>query len=318
MANILVTGCAGFIGSNFVNNYLKKFPKNTVIGLDDFSTGKKENVNKKIIFYKGSILNKNFLDKIFKKHKIDYLFHFAALPSVSFSIANPYHTSLINTLGTIHLLEFSHQYKIKRFIFSSSAAVYGNAKNLPIKELASQVKPASTYALQKYSAENFCQLFSSLYNLDTVCLRYFNVFGPGQFGNSAYSTVISAWLEALYFPNNKKAFIEGNGKQTRDFCYVDDIVNANILAAQSKQKLNGQVINIASGKKTSLIEIKNIIEKLTGKKILLEKRPPRVGDIKDSVAEIKLAKKLIKFQSKTSLERGVEKTIKWFKNRNKF
>lgn len=315
MTTILVTGCAGFIGSNFVNIYLKKFPKDGVVGIDDFSTGKKENVNKNINFYKGSILDKRFLDKIFKKHKIDYLFHFAALPSVSFSIENPYHSSLVNTLGTVHLLEFSHHYKVKRFVFSSSAAIYGNSKKLPIKELFNQAKPLSTYALQKHSAENFCQLFSNLYNLDTVCLRYFNVYGPGQFGGSAYSTVISAWLEALYYPKNKKGFIEGNGKQTRDFCYVDDIVNANLLAIKAKRKLNGQVINIASGKKTSLNQIKNIIEQQTGKKLQLEKRPERIGDVKNSVADTKLAKKLLNFQTKTSLQKGISKTITWFKNR---
>lgn len=312
MATILVTGCAGFIGSNFVNIYTKRFPKDSVIGIDDLSTGKKENLNSKIVFYEGSILDTKLLNKISKKHQFEYIIHFAALPSVFYSVENPFLTSQINTLGTINLLELSRKRKVKRFIFSSSAAVYGNTTTVPIKEKTASKKPLSPYSLQKLSSEQFCQLFSKLYNLETICLRYFNVYGPGQHGNSAYSTVVSAWLEALYFPKNKKAFIEGNGQQTRDFCYVNDVVNANILALKSKNKFCGEAVNIASGRKTTIIEIKNVIEKLTGLKLDLEKRPARSGDIKHSLADIKLAKKLINFRAQTQLNYGLKETIKWF------
>ena len=237
-STILVTGCAGFIGSNFIKNFIKKFPKVEIIGIDDLSSGRQSEIPKETIFYKGSILDTTLLKKIFNKHKISYVFHFAAIPRVSYSVENPVETSNVNISGTVNLLNISSKYKIKRFIFSSSSSVYGGAKNMPTSELE-KTNPKSPYAMQKYACEGFCKIFSDLFNLETVCLRYFNVFGPGQYGDSAYSTVISAWLESLYFPKNKKAFMEGNGKQSRDFCYVDNVVLANILAMKTKKSFNG-------------------------------------------------------------------------------
>lgn len=216
---ILVTGCAGFIGSNFVKQFRKKFPKTRIIGIDDFSTGRKDAVDNLITFYQGSILDKKLLERIFSKHKPKYIFHFAALPRVSFSIEHPRHTSEVNIVGTVALLEASKNYGVKRFIYSSSSSVYGGAKKLPTKESENYPDPKSPYAVQKYIGEPFCKIFSKLFDLDTICLRYFNVFGPGQYGDSPYSTVISAWLEALYFPKKKKAFLESDGNQSRDFCW---------------------------------------------------------------------------------------------------
>ena len=172
----------------------------------------------------------------------------------------------MNIYGTVLLLEKSRDHNVKRFIYSASSAVYGGAKKLPTKESENPPSPISPYGLQKYTGEPFCKMFSELYGLDTVSLRYFNVFGPGQYGGSSYATVICNWLEGLYFP--KKAaqpFLDGNGKQSRDFCYVANVVEANIKAMRSKKKLKGEVFNIAHGERTDLLTVKRLIEQYTGK-----------------------------------------------------
>lgn len=312
---ILVTGCAGFIGSNFVKQFRKKFPKAKVIGIDDFSTGRKDALDPSITFYEGSILDERLLEKIFSKHKPEYVFHFAALPRVSYSVEHPRHTSEVNIVGTVALLEASKNHGVKRFIYSSSSSVYGGAKKLPTKESENFPDPKSPYAVQKYIGEPFCKIFSELFGLDTVCLRYFNVFGPGQYGDSPYSTVVSAWIESVYFPKKKKAFIEGDGNQSRDFCYVDNVVLANILAMESKQKFNGETLNIAYGSQTKINEVKNLIERYADKTLDLEKRPPRLGDVRHTRADISKAKRLIGYNPRVNFEEGLNKTIEWFKSR---
>ncbi len=312
---ILVTGCAGFIGSNFVKKFKDKYPKATVIGIDNLSTGRKEVIDKGIVFYKISILDTKPLREVFKKHRPEYVFHFAALPQVAYSVDHPKETTEVNLIGVINLLEVSKEFKVKRFIFSSTAAVYGKASKLPINETTTFPNPISPYAIQKNSSEMFCRMYSELFGLDTVCLRYFNVFGPGQYGGSAYATVISAWLESSFFPNSKKAYIEGDGSQTRDFCYVDNITNGNILAMECSNNLKGEVINLASGKKIAVKEAKKLIEKYSNKKLDLEKKPARLGDIKHSHADISKAKKLIGYKPTTGFSEGLEKTIAWYKER---
>ena len=320
---ILVTGCAGFIGSNFVKQFKNDFPRTKIIGIDDFSTGRRK-VMKEILrqaqdlrFYEGSILDEKLLEKVFSKHKPEYVFHFAALPRVSYSVEHPRHTSEVNIVGTVALLESAKSHGVKRFIYSSSSSVYGGAKKLPTKESENSPDPKSPYAVQKYAGEPFCKIFSDLFGLDTVCLRYFNVFGPGQYGDSPYSTVVSAWLESSYFPGKKKAFIEGDGNQSRDFCYVDNVVLANILAMKSKKNFNGEAFNIAHGERIKVAEIKKLIEKYTGKKLDLEKRPSRAGDVRHTHADISKAKKWLGYQPKIKFENGLQRTIKWFKDRKK-
>ena len=326
MANpktILVTGCAGFIGSNFVKQFGIKYPKTKIIGIDDFSTGRRENVEalrgaqgkKSFIFFKGSILDKKLVEKIFGKYLPEYVFHFAALPRVSYSVEHPRETSEANIIGTVAFLEAAKKYKTKRFIYSASSAAYGGAKKLPTKESENCPDPKSPYAVQKYAGELFCRNFSELLGLDTVSLRYFNVFGPGQYGDSPYSTVISAWLEALYFSKKKKAFMEGDGKQSRDFCYIDNVIQANILAMKSVKNFNGEVFNIAHGERTSLLEVKKLIEKYTGKKILLELRPARLGDVRHTHADISKAKNRFGYRPVVSFENGLKKTVEWFEFR---
>lgn len=312
---ILVTGCAGFIGGNFVKQFRKKFPKAKIIGIDDFSTGRKDVLDSSIIFYEGSILDENLLENIFSKHKPEYVFHFAALPRVSYSIEHPRHTSEVNIIGTVALLEAAKNHGVKRFIYSSSSAVYGGAKKLPTKESENFPDPKSPYAVQKYIGEPFCKIFSELFGLDTVCLRYFNVFGPGQYGDSPYATVVSAWLEALYFPKKQKAFIEGDGNQSRDFCYVDNVILVNILAMQSKNYFNGEVFNVASGSPIKINEAKELIEKYTNKKLNLEKRQSRLGDVKHTHANISKAQRLLGYNPTVNFDDGLKQTIEWFKSR---
>jgi UDP-glucose 4-epimerase len=312
---ILVTGCAGFIGSNFIKQFRKNFPKTEIIGIDDFSTGRKDALESSIVFYRGSILDDRLLEKIFSKHKPGYVFHFAALPRVSYSIEHPRHTSEVNIVGTVSLLEASKNHGAKRFIYSSSSSVYGGAKKLPTKESENPPDPKSPYAAQKYIGEPFCKIFSELFELDTICLRYFNVFGPGQYGDSPYSTVVSSWLESIYFPKKKSAFIEGDGNQSRDFCYVDNVVLANILAMKSKRNFKGEVFNVAYGDQTKINEVKRLIEKYTGKKLNLEKRSSRLGDVRHTRADIAKARKLIGYNPRINFEDGLKETIEWFKSR---
>lgn len=317
MLRILITGCAGFIGSNFSNEFRKRFSKAEIAGIDNFSTGRRDAVNKDIIFYEGSMTDEKFLDKIFQKHKPEYVFHFAYVPRVSYSVKFPAKTAQNNIGGTALVLEKCRDYKVKRVIYSSSSSVYGGAKILPTKEKDNPADPKSPYALQKYTDEIMCKIFGNLYGLDTVCLRYFNVFGPGQYGDSPYSTVVSAWLSALYQPSGEKAFLEGDGKQSRDFCYVDNVVNANILAMQAKKKFGGEFFNIAHGERTTVLEVKKLIEKYSGKKMELEKRPPRLGDVRHTHADVGKAKKWFGYEPKIKFEEGLKKTVEWWEAKRK-
>ncbi len=317
MKNILVTGCAGFIGSNFCRQFADQFSNVKVIGLDDLSSGRREVIDKRVKFYKGSIINEKLVENIFKTEKPEYVFHFAAIPRVSFSVEEPVKTTDANVLGTVVILNAARKYSVKRVVLSSSSSVYGGAKKLPTKEIENLPDPKSPYAGQKYCDEVFCKIFGDIYKLDTVCLRYFNVYGPGQYGDSAYSTVISAWLEALYFPKNKKAFIEGDGNQSRDFCYVDNVVQANIKAMQMKKNSFGEVFNIAHGERTSVNTVKKLIEKHTERRLELEKRASRIGDVKHTHADISKAKKWFGYNPTVTFEEGLVETVKWFKNRKK-
>jgi UDP-glucose 4-epimerase len=313
---IFVTGPAGFIGSNFVSQFKKQFPETVIVGIDNFSTGRRDALDKNMTFYEGSICDRGLVKKIFAEHRPEFVFHFAALPRVSYSVENPVETTEVNILGTVILLNAAREHGVKRFIYSSSSALYGGADKLPTKESECPPAPQSPYAVQKYAGEPFCRIFSELYGLDTVSLRYFNVFGPGQYGDSPYSTVISAWLETLYFPKNKKPFLEGDGKQSRDFCYIDNVVQANIKAMLIPGKLKGVAFNVAHGERTDLLEVKKLIEKHTGKILDYEKRPPRLGDVLHTHADIGLAKKLIGYEPTVNFEEGLKRTVAWFEERS--
>jgi UDP-glucose 4-epimerase len=265
--------------------------------------------------YEGSITDAALVKKVFKKHNPEYVFHFAAVPRVSYSVEHPQETTEVNVLGTVHLLDAAREYGVRRFIYSSSSSLYGGAKVLPTREHENGAQPKSPYAIQKYVGEHLCRVYSELHGLDTVSLRYFNVYGPNQFGDSPYSTVISAWLEALYFPNTKKAFLEGNGLKSRDFCFVDNVVSANLKAMESKKPLRGLACNIAHGERTTIKEVKKLLEELTGRSLQLEKRPDRVGDVSHTHADISLARKRLGYKPLVGFTDGLRRTVEWYESR---
>ena len=314
-STVLVTGVAGFIGGCFARQFAKRFPHATIVGIDDLSAGRRDALDSSLVFYHGSILDEQLLDDIFSRHRPEYVFHFAALPRVSYSVAYPRQTSEVNIVGTVALLEVAKKYHAKRFVYSSSSSVYGGAKKVPTKETENPPDPKSPYAVQKHTGESFCKLFSELFGLETVCLRYFNVFGPGQYGDSPYSTVVCAWLEDLFFPKGDRAFIEGDGGQSRDFCYIDDVIEANILAMTSRRVFKGEPINIAQGDGTTINDVRRLITQHTGKKLDLVQRPARAGDVRHTRADISRAKRLLGYRPQVDFEEGLKRTIAWFVSR---
>lgn len=313
--SILVTGCAGFIGSSFTSQFKSTYPHSKIVGIDDLSTGDRKIVGKEVVFYEGSILDAALLDRMLSEHRPEYIFHFAALPRISFSIKYPVRTTSANVVGPVTLLESAKKHGVKRLIYSSSSSVYGDGAKLPTKESENYPNPKSPYAVQKYSGELFCRVYSELFDLDTVCLRYFTVFGPGQYGDSPYSTVVAAWLESMFYPTRKHGFIEGDGSQSRDFCYIDNVVAANISAMNPSRKFLGDVFNIAHGQPVALNTVRMLIEKMTGRKLNLEQLPARLGDVKHTHADITKARQLLDYQPDISFEEGLARTIKWFESR---
>jgi len=310
--NFIVTGGAGFIGSNLVGKLLEL--NHNVFIIDNFCAGKEANLkeystNPNLIIYKKDICED--LDDIFKKNRFDAIFHFAALPRVQYSIAEPLKTNHTNTTGTLKLLELCKKYHIKRFIFSSSSSVYGEQKTLPITENMMPL-PISPYGLQKLVGEHYCRLYHFLYDVETIALRYFNVYGPKQDPNGDYACLIPKFIEMI--KQNLEPLINGDGEQTRDFCYVDDVVNANILAATTiNKKCFGNFFNIGTGKNTSVNKITEEIIKLSKNNI----KPlycPAVKEPKNTMADNNKARELLNWQPKTFIEEGLLKTYNFFIN----
>lgn len=308
---ILVTGCTGFIGGACIRELRRRFPHAKVIGVDDLSAGTRANIPDGTVFFEASITDQGAMEAIVAAHRPECIFHFAALPRVAFSLREPVLTAQVNILGTAVLLELAHIYGAKRFIFSSSSAVYGSNVALPTNENA-RCFPASPYAVHKLAGEEMCRMYSRTKGLDSVCLRYFNVYGPGQRGSDPYSTVIAAWLEGSVFANTVKPYIEGDGTQTRDFCFVEDVVEANILSMLHDGPLAGEALNIASGEAVSLQSIRASLEHALHRSIELEQRPPRIGDVAHTRADVSRAKKVLGFSSRVPLEEGIQKTVAWF------
>ena len=246
MKKYLVTGGAGFIASHLVDQLI--LGGDEVIIIDDLSTGKEENINKKAKFYKLDICDFEKIKPLFKG--VDGVFHLAAIPSVPQSVADPIGTSRVNVMGAINVFKASVEHDIKRVVFASSSAVYGNQKTLPFKENM-QPNPVSPYGLQKLVGEQFAKVFCDLYNIQIVCMRYFNVYGPRVDVNSDYSLVLGKFLKL--HQEGKPLTIYGDGKQTRGFCYVLDVVNANIRAMESNKVKGFEILNI-SGKGSSSIK----------------------------------------------------------------
>lgn len=301
--NWLITGGAGFIGSH-IAHLLVENGQNVYI-FDNLSTGNLTNlkdISEKIIFIQGDITSKADISKLPKN--IDYILHLAAQVSVPKSVENPKETFFINTQGTLNILEFSKDIKVEKFVLSSSAAIYGDKTLPPCKENAS---PAcqSPYALSKLQSEEMLKKYNSLYNLPTVALRYFNVFGPRQNPNSAYAAVIAKFVDC--FIKKQPLTIYGDGKQTRDFVFVKDIAKANIFAALNLD--NGEVYNVAAGEHYTLLELAEILNKLFNYKAQINFAPARPGDIKESFADISKISNA-GFKPKYTLRTGLEEMLK--------
>jgi nucleoside-diphosphate-sugar epimerase len=315
MAKILVTGGAGFIGSNLTEALLKKGHEVRV--LDNFSTGKKENLNfdekySALQIIEGDIARSQVCQSAMRG--VDYVFHQAALPSVQQSVEDPLTSNRINVEGTLNVLLAAKEAGVKRVIYASSCAIYGDDPALPKQEeMASH--PLSPYALQKYIGERYGGLFSQLYHLETVSLRYFNVFGPRQDPGSVYSAVIPRFIEAFLQRNSPVVF--GDGEQSRDFVYVEDVVQANLLA-MSRGPLWGDVINVASGRSISLNQLLAFLGEILNLKIPILYQESREGDIRHSLGDIQKAKQVLNYEPHIEIKAGLERTVHyWVREKGK-
>jgi len=305
-AKIIITGGAGFIGSNLTRELTKI--SNNIIVIDDLSTGNYHNIKnlietKKIKFYKESITNLKFLKKTFKD--IDYVFHQAAIPSVPRSIKDPIKTNNANINGTLNVLIAAKENNVKKVVYASSSSAYGNTPKLPKKE-SMNTNPLSPYAVSKLTGEQYCKAFTEVFDLPTVSLRYFNVYGPRQNPENQYAAVIPKFILSVL--NGKKPVIYGDGKQTRDFTFVKDVVNANILSAKSNVS---DFFNVGSGNNITINKLAELIMNLLNKKTGVSHIDPVPGDVRDSLADISKANKKIGYKPKYNLEKGLKETIKW-------
>ncbi len=308
----LVTGGAGFIGSHIVDRLLEE--GNEVLVLDDFSSGNEKNLNHQKDNPNLKIFKKNICDKDISEFfkEVSVVFHLAAIPNVQFSIEFPEKTNEVNINGTLNLLEIAKKARVKRFVYSSSSAVYGNPEELPLKE-NSRINILSPYALQKLTGEYYCKLYNLLFGMETISLRYFNVYGPRQNPSGGYAGLIPKTIDSTL--NEKNPIIYGEGNQTRDFVYVSDVVEANFLAAKTENKeVFGDVFNIGSGKEISVNEVVKII---VGEKGLKPVHEPPVIEPKASLANIGKAKKFLNWQPQVNFEEGMKETLGYFEKISK-
>ncbi len=304
----IVVGGAGFIGSHLCEALLKR--GDDVIAIDSLITGKVENLLTFKEHKKFQFIQKDGADPSLKNElqKADYIYHQAALPSVQRSFEEPILSHEANTTLTLKLLEFVKNSKnLKKFVFASSSSIYGDSPTLPKVETMAP-NPLSPYAGQKFLSERYCQIYAQAYNLPTVSLRYFNVFGPRQDPDSVYSAVIPRFIRAA--KNGSLITIYGDGKQTRDFTYVENVVSANLIAAERGPA--GRFYNIAGGLQISLLDLLELLEKKAGRKLEVRFEQPRVGDIRDSFADMTAARKDLNFQSSISFAEGIKKTWDYF------
>ncbi len=312
MATYLVTGGAGFIGSHIVFELVKS--GNKVRVLDNFSSGKEENLKAvfdKIELVKGDIRDIELLKKA--TSGVDYCLHQAALRSVPKSVKFPQEYNDVNISGTLNVLLAAKENKVKRVVFASSSSVYGDVKKFPQSEIDLPLL-ISPYALTKLAGEYWCRVFSRQYGLETVSLRYFNVFGPRQSLDDEYAVVIPKFIVSVL--KNQPPPVYGDGKQSRDFTFVENVVQANILAAK-KEVASGKVFNIACGCDHTVIGLAKTINSILGKNIKPVFLPLRPGDVRKTLADIRSAKKYLGFKPKVDFETGIKRTVEWFKDRYK-
>ena len=307
MTLYLVTGGAGFIGSNVVDELLRR--GDGVRVLDNLSTGRLENLAtalNRIDFCEADICNLEPIRACFTG--VDYVLHLAALPSVPRSVADPVSANKVNIEGTLNVLLASRDAGVKRVVFAASSAAYGDNPILPRVE-SHEPRPLSPYALTKLAGEYYCQIFTRLYRLEAVALRYFNVFGPRQNPHSPYTGVLSKFITA-YIQGTTPA-IFGDGEQSRDFTYIDNVVDATLRACTAPDA-PGRVINVGVGGRFTLNQTITLLNQIFGKRVTPHYDPPRPGDVLHSQADISLARQVLGYEPKVPYERGLRKTVEWY------
>jgi UDP-glucose 4-epimerase len=304
----VVTGGAGFIGSNTVDELVKR--GHSVVVLDDLSAGKEENlaeVRNKITFIKGSITDIETTRRAM--HEADYVLHLAARTSVPRSVKDPIESNRINIDGTLNVLVAARDAKVKRVVFAASSSAYGETPTLPKVE-SMRPMPISPYGITKFVGELYLQVFGRCYGLENVALRYFNVFGPRQDPDSPYSGVLAKFCTAYLEQGRPVMF--GDGEQTRDFTYVENAVQANLLACEAPNA-SGRVFNVGIGGRVSLNQVTEVLAKISGNQLEVRHDPPREGDIRDSQADISLARELLGYDPRVDFEEGIRRTFQWYK-----
>jgi UDP-glucose 4-epimerase len=308
MARFLVTGGAGFIGSNLVHALIARGDQVRV--LDDFSTGRAENLGGlegKFELIRGDLCDRATVDRAIEG--VEYVLHQGALPSVQRSVEDPISADRVNVIGTLHVLEAARKAGVRRVVFAASSSAYGETPTLPKVETM-RPDPLSPYAVSKLAAEQYLRAYFVCYGLETVALRYFNVFGPRQDPNSHYAAVIPKFVAAYIL--GKPATIFGDGQQSRDFCFIENVVAANLAACTAKDA-PGKVFNIACGERTTLLDVIDKLGHVFGKRIEPTFAPPRSGDIRHSLADITAAKTVLGYKGSISFDEGLRQTVAWYR-----
>ena len=315
MSAYLVTGGAGFIGSNLVETLLRA--GHDVRVLDDFSTGRRENLadasrwasagGGRYDLHEGDVRDEGTVRRAVEG--LDYVLHQAAMPSVPRSVRDPVGSNEVNVRGTLLLLQAAREAGVRRFVFASSSSIYGESEELPKRESMRRA-PLSPYGLQKMTAEMYCGLFHGLYGLPTVSLRYFNIFGPRQDPGSEYSAVIPKFIEAIR--QGKPPTIYGDGEQTRDFTYIDNAVQANLQACEAGEAAFGRTFNVGCGERISLNRLVEQLYAFTGRSPEARHGPPREGDIRHSLASIDAARSALAYAPTVGIEEGLRRTWEAF------
>ncbi len=303
----LLTGGAGFIGSHIVKRLVGEGAVVRVV--DNLSTGqvaRLETLRCSIEYVEADLADNLVSDEVVKD--VDYVLHQAAIPSVQRSVRDPIGTNRANVTATLNLLESCRKAKVRRFVYAASSSAYGDTEVLPKSE-EMPPNPLSPYALQKLAGEHYCKLYYSLYGLETVCLRYFNVFGPGQDPHSEYSAVIPKFISKLLI--NELITVYGDGEQSRDFTYVENVVDANLLALQAT-KACGKVLNVGCGERITLNTLIQLLEEIVGVKAKVSYSASKPGDVRHSLADINLARRLLEYEPKVMVKEGLKRTVEAF------
>jgi UDP-glucose 4-epimerase len=314
MAFYLITGVAGFIGSSLARAVLARGEQ--VRGIDNFSTGKRDNITEiasQIEFREADLLDQEALHDACRG--VDYIFHQAAIPSVPKSVLDPLGSNRANVDGTVHLLIAAREAKVKRVIYAASSSAYGDTPTLP-KHEGMLPNPISPYAVAKLASEYYMTSFYHCYGLETVCLRYFNIFGPRQDPGSPYSGVLAKFITQMLKGDPPTIF--GDGAQSRDFTYIDNVVSANLLATLAPaDKAAGQVFNVATGTRVDLNQTFQLLKKIIGYAGAVKYAPERAGDVKHSLADLSRTEKALGYKPLVSFEEGLRRTVDWYRGQQR-